>query len=216
MPDEIVWRGDTLTPDESTAVNGFDNVVYTVVTADKTKEYTLIINVEQDATPPSRPNRPVDRDDDTVEDPPENPPEDIPNEPYEPDEELDTSCIITEYIVGGYKADIDQAKLTISLKLPLEKKDAFKNIVPEHIEWQGARLTPSETEAIPLTERLVYTVTAEDTSVKRVYSVKIEWAGKDDNPYTGFNFEGIIRAVILLLAMGSVLVVNRRKDREQY
>lgn len=211
MPDEIAWRGDTLTPDESTAVNGFNNIVYTVATADKTKEYTLIINVKQDDIPPSIPNRPIDRDD-TVEDPPE----DIPDEPYEPDEELDTSCIITEYIVGGYKADINQAKLTISLKLPLEKKDAFKNIVPEHIEWQGARLTPSETEAIDLTERLVYTVTAEDTSVKRVYSIKVEWAGKDDNPYTGFTFEDIIRAVILLLAMGSVLVVNRRKDREQY
>ena len=219
VPDEIVWRGDTLTPDESTAVNGFDNIVYTVATANKTKEYTLIISVKQDNIPPSIPNRPIDRDD-TVEDPPENPPEnppeDIPDEPYEPDEELDTSCIITEYIVGGYKADINQDKLTISLKLPLEKKDAFKNIVPEHIEWQGASLTPSETEVIDLTERLVYTVTAEDTSVKRVYSIKVEWAGKDDNPYTGFTFEDIIRAVILLLAMGSVLVVNRRKDREQY
>lgn len=151
-PDYIIWEGATLSPVESAAVDIFDSPKY-VVTAESgaTKTYVVKANV---ITP------------------------DIPVTPIPPGPSDD--CIITRYEVVGVKGEIDQAALTITLNVPLSKKDALTNVVPDKIEWRGKTLLPTERTAVTIIDGLTYKVTAE-SGKQKTYIIKLNWVDDRDD-----------------------------------
>lgn len=148
-PDYITWEGAALSPVESAAVDIFASPEY-IVTAESgaTKTYVVKANIIDTPTPPTPP---------------------IPVPPGPSDD-----CVITKYGVVGVKGEINQTALTITLNVPLSKKDALTNVVPDKIEWCGETLAPSERTAVTVADGLTYTVTAE-SGKQKTYTIKLNW-----------------------------------------
>lgn len=150
VPDYITWEGAGITPNERDAIDLTTDNVYRVVAEDNSvyKDYRLIVDWVSDPTPPT-------------------PPVPVPPGPSD-------NCIITKYEVVGVKGEIDQTALTITLNVPLSKKDALTNVVPDKIEWRGETLSPSERTAVNVVDGLTYKVTAE-SGKQKTYTIKLNW-----------------------------------------
>ena len=183
VPNSITWRGASLTPTEQSAVNLTETVTYRVTAENPAiyKDYKLVITwVDDDEPTPPTPPRPV-----------------VP---------VSEDCIITYYSAAGVVGDIDQQQLTITMNVPLSRKAAIVDIVPDRIDWEGKTLTPAERDVVTLKDGLTYTVYAEKAGVKKTYTVKLNWVDDRDTDciityYEALGIVGVINQDDLTITM---------------
>lgn len=183
VPNSITWHGASLTPTEQSAVNLTETVTYRVTAENPAiyKDYRLVITwVDDDEPTPPTPPRPV-----------------VP---------VSEDCIITYYSAAGIVGDIDQQQLTITMNVPLSRKAAIIDVVPDRIDWEGKTLTPAERDVVTLKDGLTYTVYAEKAGVKKTYTVKLNWVDDRDTDciityYEALGIVGVINQDDLTITM---------------
>lgn len=183
VPNSITWHGASLTPTEQSAVNLTETVTYRVTAENPAiyKDYRLVITwVDDDEPTPPTPPRPV-----------------VP---------VSEDCIITYYSAAGIVGDIDQQQLTITMNVPLSRKAAIIDVVPDRIDWEGKTLTPVERDVVTLKDGLTYTVYAEKAGVKKTYTVKLNWVDDRDTDciityYEALGIVGVINQDDLTITM---------------
>lgn len=152
----IEWSGKTITPDEDEAQDFTKPLEYTVVAQnpDVSKTYDIVIK---------HTDKPV-----------------VPSTPTHSEHIKDKEAKIIEFWIDEYKAEIDQEKLEIIVILPHDyPEDELEHKVPK-IVWTGEDIEPDDDEAQDFTKSLEYTVTAEDTSIKKTYNVIVTFTPEDE------------------------------------
>lgn len=101
---------------------------------------------------------------------------------------------ITSFKIGAVNGEIDQSKKTILVKL--EKGASLNPLTPTIVASAGATVSPKDPQDFTnsVTSPIKYTVTAEDGTTKKEYSVVVrnKFSGNDITKFTVANVQGEI------------------------